>query len=200
VIRLLRRLRRDRGGATIIEFALITPLLLTVILGFCEVAYQAYVQTVLTGAMQRAGRNSTIQGNGSTNATDAIDAVVIGRVKSVAKIVAWKPTRKSYAQFGQIAPEPFEDNNTNNKFDAASECFTDVNGNKKWDTDHGTSGQGSANDVVFYQMDVTYQRLLPVSRLIGLAQQVPITATTILKNQPWQNQTAYTPEKVCPKK
>jgi Flp pilus assembly pilin Flp len=200
VIRLLRRLRRDRGGATIIEFALITPLLLTVILGFCEVAYQAYVQTVLTGAMQRAGRNSTIQGNETATANNAIDAIVIKRISSVAKIVSWKPTRKSYAQFGQIAPEPFEDNNTNSKYDAATECFTDVNGNKKWDVDPGTAGQGSANDVVFYQMDVTYQRLLPVSRLIGLGQQVPIVATTILKNQPWQNQSAFTPEKVCPKK
>ena len=196
----LRRLRRDRDGATIIEFALIVPILLSVILGFCEIAYQAYIQTVLTGAMQRAGRNSTIQGNETATATDAIDAMVIGRVKSVAKVVTWKPTRKSYAQFGQIAPEPFEDNNSNNKYDAATECFTDVNGNKKWDTDPGTAGQGSANDVVFYQMDVTYARLLPVTRLIGLPPQVAITANTILKNQPWQGQSAFTPEKVCPKK
>lgn len=200
MIRLLRRLRRDRDGATIIEFALIAPLLLAVILGFCEIAYQSYVQTVLTGAMQRAGRNSTIQGNGATTSTDAIDAAVISRVKTVAKVVSWAPTRKNYAQFGQIAPEPFEDNNANNKYDAATECFTDVNGNKKWDADPGNAGQGSANDVVLYQMNVTYQRLMPLSRLVGLEQQVPITAVTILKNQPWQNQNAFTPEKVCPKK
>lgn len=196
--RLLRRLRRDARGVTMIEFALVAPVMLMVIMGLCEIAYQSYVQTVLTGAMQRAGRDSTIQGNETTASNKAIDEIVIKRVGSSAKILTWKATRKNYAQFGHISPETFKDNNKNNKYDAATECFMDVNGNKQWDADPGAIGQGGANDVVFYQMDVTYARLLPVAKLIGLSQTVPITAATVLKNQPWQGQNAFTPKEECP--
>lgn len=197
--RLLRLLRRDRRGVTIVEFALITPLLLTTILGLSELAYQTSVQGILSGAMQQAGRYSSIQGNQNTSAGDAIDAFVVQRVRTVARDIKWKSTRKSYAQFSNVAPEVYEDNNKNNKYDIKTECFIDVNDNQKWDTDPGIAGQGGASDIVVYRMDVNYKRLLPVAKLIGMSPTVDISATTILKNQPWRAQIASTPTKVCPK-
>lgn len=195
---LLLRLRRDRQGVTIVEFALIAPVVLAVILGLCELTYQSYIQSVLTGAMQAAGRNSTVQGNESEKAGKAIDAFVISRVQAAARKVTWTSSRKSYAQFGNIAPEPFQDNNKNNVYDKATECFTDINNNKTWDADPGISGQGGANDVVVYRMDVTYNRLLPVTRLMGLSPTMSISSTTILRNQPWRAQAVSVPTQVCP--
>lgn len=190
------RLRRDERGVTMIEFAVVAPVMLLLLMGFCDMAYQSYVQAMLTGAMQKAGRDSTIQG--STSRTSAIDATVMSWVRSVAANATYTSSRKSYAQFGHIKPEQFDDTNSNGVYDAASECFTDVNGNSSWDADPGLAGQGGANDVVLYKITVTYPRLFPLYGLMGWPANQQISATTILKNQPWANQNSYAIKRVCP--
>lgn len=194
--RTLRRLRGDEKGVTAIEFAFVAPVMCLLIMGLCELTYQCYVQAILTGAMQKAGRDSTIQG--ATNRTAALDAAVMSMVRTVAHTATYSSTRKSYSQFGYIKPEAFQDNNGNGSFDAASECFTDVNGNRTWDTDPGANGQGGANDVVLYTMTVTYPRLFPMGGLMGWGRTVSIAGSTVLKNQPYAAQNAYTATQVCP--
>ena len=68
----LRRLGRDRRGVTAIEFAFVAPVMCLLLLGLCDLTYQSYVQSIVTGALQKAGRDSTIQGAASRGA--AIDA------------------------------------------------------------------------------------------------------------------------------
>lgn len=194
-----RRLRSDLAGAAAIEFAIVAPVMLLLIMGLSDLAYQSYVQAMLSGAMQKAGRDSTIQG--STAKTNAIDAAVLAMVHNVAKDAAIDPTRssrKSYAQFGQIAPEQFDDNNGNGSYDKPSECFTDVNGNGVWDADPGQNGQGGANDVVLYKLTLTYPRLFPFAAIIGSSAVQSVSATTILKNQPYASQNSYTATRICP--
>lgn len=193
---LLRRLGQDRRGATVVEFAVIAPTMLLLLMGLCDLAYQSYVQAHLTGAMQKAGRDSTIQG--ATNRTALIDAQVMGWVRTVASRATFTSSRRSYSQFGLIKPEQFDDNNSNGIYNQPSECFTDVNGNGTWDADPGLNGQGGANDVVLYRMTVTYPRLFPLAGLIGWTQNQQITATTILKNQPWASQNVFTARRICP--
>ena len=194
--RLPGRLRRDARGATAIEFAFVAPIMCVLLMGLCDLAYQSYVQAILTGAMQKAGRDSTIQG--ATGQTNAIDLAVMNMVKSVARDATFTSSRKNYGQFSNISPEKFTDSNNNNVYDAASECFTDVNGNNTWDADPGRNGQGGANDVVLYQLDVTYPRLFPLYGLMGWSPNQKISATTVLKNQPYAAQNVYTAKQVCP--
>lgn len=209
IARPLQRLRTDARGATIIEFAIVAPVMLTMIMGLSELAYQGYAQAVLTGAIQKAGRDSTIQGNGGQSAQ--IDAVVmaqLGQLRSgwtancssnpPANAPTYCSSRKSYASFLTVAPEPYTDANNNKQYDAASECFTDLNGNGVWDVDPGVSGQGGANDVAVYSIVATYPRLFPVFKLIGLSNVVTLTGSTTMKNQPWATQNSYTPAKKCP--
>lgn len=193
---LVSRLRRDERGVTVVEFAIITPTMLLLLMGLCDLAYQSYVQAHLTGAMQKAGRDSTIQG--ATNRTAQLDAQVIGWVRTVASRATFTSTRRSYSQFSQIRAEQFDDNNSNGVYNQPSECFTDVNGNGVWDADPGLTGQGGANDVVLYRMTVTYPRLFPLAGLIGWSQNQQITASTILKNQPWASQNVFTARRICP--
>ena len=203
------RLRRDRRGATQIEFAIIAPVMLTLIMGLGELAYQGYVQSVLTGAIQKAGRDSSIQG-ASAQAT-AIDATVIAQLSQLrsgwtadctgnppANVATYCSTRKSYASFGSIAPEPFVDSNHNGQYDAATECFTDTNGNGTWDSDPGLNGQGGANDVTVYTITVTLPRIFPVFGLIGLSRNMTLNGSTTLKNQPWATQNVYPAVQKCP--
>lgn len=194
----LRPLGRDRRAATLVEFAMILPAMLMLILGLCELAFQEYVQAVLTGAMQKAGRDSTIEGNQTDASGTAIDQQVMGSVWTLAKNATYVSSRKSYAMFGTVAGEPFQDNNKNGVYDAATECFTDTNNNKTWDADPSNKGQGSAGDVVVYRMDISYPRLFPVAKLMGMSAKAQLTATTILKNQPYKSQVSYTPTQICP--
>lgn len=189
---------RDVRGATIIEFAIVAPVMLLLIMGFCELTYEGYVKSVLAGAMQKAGRDSTIQGNGTTAATSAIDAKVRAAMLPLAKAATFVPSRKSYAQFGTVAPEPFDDNVGNGIFDPTRDCFTDLNGNGSWDADPGITGQGGASDVVVYTMTMTYPRLFPIARMLGWPATITTSATTTLKNQPYQLQSTTTPTRICP--
>lgn len=193
---LLARLRRDRRGSTAIEFAFVAPVMCLVLMGLCDLAYQSYVQSILTGAIQKAGRDSSIQG--STARTGQLDSAVMKMVRQVARNASYTSSRKSYAQFSNVRAEVFQDNNNNGLFDQASECFTDVNGNNSWDQDPGLEGQGGANDVVLYTMRVTYPRLFPLYGLIGWSANQTIAASTVLKNQPYADQSAFTPKQVCP--
>ena len=192
-----RSLHRDETGVTAIEFAFIAPVMCLLLMGLCDLTYQGYVQAILTGAIQKAGRDSTIQG--STSRTTQLDNAVMTQVRHVARQATFTSSRKNYAQFSQIKPEVFRDLNNNNQYDQAFDCFTDVNGNKVWDSDPGLQGQGGANDVVLYTVTVTYPRLFPMYGLIGWSTNQTIAASTVLKNQPYADQNAFVPEEICPK-
>lgn len=204
--RFLRRLRGDRRGATIVEFAFVAPVMFLMITGLGELLYMAYAKTILAGEIQKAGRDSGIEG-GAANA-DAIDAQVITRMtplmKNLTKNCAagtystpvWCSTRKSYQEFNDIAPEPFTDSN-NNGFRDPGECFDDINGNGTWDADPGATGQGGAGAVTLYTITITYPPMFPVVKMLGWGDRTTISASTILKNQPYATQATTTVASVC---
>jgi Flp pilus assembly protein TadG len=195
LMRRLRHLARHRGGAALTEFALVLPVMLLMGMGLCEMAYQAYMQAILTGAVQKAGRDSTIE---DAN-TDTIDNAVLQAVKNIngnADFVAGYPLRKSYASYGYASPENFVDGNGNGQRDSG-ECFTDVNGNGIWDADPGVSGNGNAGDTVLYSVSITYTRLFPLGVWMGWSKTATLSASTMLKNQPWAVQTTPAAATVC---
>jgi hypothetical protein len=74
------------------------------------------------------------------------------------------------------------------------EPFEDLNNNGNWDADRGTAGQGGARDAVLYNVTISYPRLFPVARLIpGQSDTFTMTATTVLRNQPYGLQNETTP-------
>ena len=190
----LRRLWRDRRGNAITEFGILAPVMLALFMGLGDVLYQAYLQSILNGAVQKAGRDSGIEG-GDANAS-TIDAKVQTSVRQLAKSATFTSTRKSYDTFTEVAPEPFVDTNGNGVRDAG-ECYTDQNANGSWDADPGANGQGGANAVTLYTMSVTYPRLFPIMGFFGVASTQTISASTLLKNQPYSTQSTSTPVTVC---
>ena len=54
----LRRLRDEQRGATLIEFAIVAPVLCLMLMGAFDIAHSLYVRTVTEGIMQKAGRDS----------------------------------------------------------------------------------------------------------------------------------------------
>jgi len=198
IARTFGRLRGDVRGVTVLEFAFVIPPMLFLLMGGGEIVYQAYVQSILDGAIQKAGRDSAIQGGGDR--ADELDGKVLTMVRVVAKTAVIADSKRSYyASFSRMKPETFYDTNSNNRYDAATECFDDVNGNKTWDADPGTTGQGGANDVTLYQLKVKYDRLFPVTALLGWDGTKILTARTLLKNQPYASQKQTPVVNTCPK-
>ncbi|RYF52136.1 MAG: pilus assembly protein [Cytophagaceae bacterium] len=193
----LRQLAGSTKGATIIEFAIVCPVMLMLVIGLSEITFQEYLQSVLSGAIQKAARDSTIDGNGSSDANTVIDDKVKSSISLIINSAVWdNATRTNYSHFADIGPEYFFDSNGNSTYDKG-ECFIDVNGNSTWDADPGSSGQGGANAVVVYQMGFSYPRLFPVAGLLGWSSSAHISASTILKNQPYKFSNTADSTKIC---
>lgn len=186
--RMLATLAHDKRGAAALEFGFVALPMCIMLLGAFDLGYQFYVQSVLDGGVQKAARDATIVANGNTS---AIDAVVKTEVLKVAKDATFVFTRKSYSDFSGVGkPEKYKDANSNAKYDTG-ECFEDINGNGKWDADLGKTGLGGADDIVYYQVEATYKRLVGI-KLLGRPAQVTAKAMTVLRNQPYAAQTKPT--------
>lgn len=196
--RLLTRLRGSQGGTTILEFGLIAPVALFMLMGFMEVTYQAYIQSVLTGAVRKAGRDAGIEGGAANWST--IDAKVLAQIQ-LANPQATQDkssTHVSYAAFtGVGVAEKYT--GTGSTYNPATDCFTDTNGNGVWDSDQGVSNsQGGASDVSVYTYYIKYPRLFPLTLWMKWGNTANLSATTILVNQPYATQSATSPKTCCP--
>lgn len=184
---LLRRLRDDSSGAYMIEFAMILPPFLMLVMGTFDIGMQMYAKSVLAGAVEQAARLNTLE----TNATSQthIDDAVRAQVGRVARYGNLAFSRQSYQDFSAVGtPEDFTDTNGDG-IRNPGECFQDANGNGSWDADRGSSGQGGANDVVLYRVSLTFNRLFPLWKMLGESQSKTITVATTLRNQPYGTQT-----------
>lgn len=187
----------DDRGTTIIEFAIVAPVLLMVIIGAMEFGHLGYVKGITRAALQVAARDSGLE-TGTANRT-AIDARVRNRIRTVIPNAQIDIDRRSYTNFTSVSmPEDFNDGNLNSVYDPG-ECFTDMNGNGRWDADRGrANNQGGADEVVLYTVKVTYDRVFPLWKLIGQPETNMINAKTTLRNQPYGIQATREGARICP--
>jgi hypothetical protein len=195
---LLRRLYADYSGATLIEFAIVAPVLLLMIMGLFDMAHMQYSRSVLHGAMQKAGRDLTLENANSQQVN--IDQRVTNKIRTVMPRDATIELEKmSFFEFADVnEPEEFTDMN-NDGICNNNEPYIDANENGSWDEDRGRDGIGGARDVVLYTATVTYPRLFPMYSMAGMSDTVTIEASTVLRNQPFdeQNDRVTTPGN-CP--
>jgi Flp pilus assembly pilin Flp len=182
----LLSLDRDDRGATAIEFAAIAPALLMVILGLLDLSYNIYATSVLEGAIQEAGRNSTIEG--AEGRGMAIDNRVRERVDPIVPNAAIAFDRRAYIDYSDVGrPEAFNDLNGDGICNDG-EPFEDVNDNGVWDEDRGRADMGGARDAVLYTVTLSYPRAFPLMKLLGFDGTVTARARTVLRNQPYGQQ------------
>lgn len=192
-IDLARRLRGHQRGTAITEFALTAPLFLLLLMGIFDYSWQFYARQVLQGAVAKAARDSTLEGNAANQAV--LDEKVRTAVKNVFGKATVTFTRQTYDSFDAVGkPEPFKDKNGNNQYDAG-ECFEDINANGSWDADRGRAGNGGADDVVLYTASMEFNRILPVWQMLGQPQKTILKQSTVLRNQPYNAGTNANPVK-----
>lgn len=189
----LARVLRDRRGAAVPEFALILLPLCLVLMGGFEMGYQIYVRSVLLGAMERATRLTTVQ----TVDSSAVESEIEATVKRLAPNATVQTTKGRFTEFSQIntMERLTRDANNNGVLDSG-DCWEDVDddGTRNIPTAGKTGTIGGADDIVRYNTVVTYNRILPIFRFLGIGNTATLTATTMTRRQPYELQTALTPK------
>lgn len=178
-----KTLMQDETGVSVVEFALLAPVLLVTLLGLFDFSYNFYAETIIEGAVQKAARDSTIERY--ANNPDALDArvrVAVQRVVPSANVIFNRRGYENYADVGR--PEDFTDTNGDGVCNA-NEPFEDANGNGVWDTDRALDSSAGARDAVLYEAVATYDRAFPMAELIGLPATVTVASRTVLRNQPY---------------
>lgn len=186
-------LQSDQHGIAAVEFALIAPVLMTLMLGIMDIGHTLYVQTLLQGSVQKAARDSSLQTGTLSSNQATIDTKVTDQVKQLNKNAVVTISRRSYYTYTEASaatPEDFTDtpsapdNVCNN-----NEPYVDLNDNGTWDADGAVDGQGGARDKAVYTVTMAYPRLLPIHKLVpGMSANIAVTASTVLANQPYGEQ------------
>jgi hypothetical protein len=183
-----RKLGRDTSGATIVEFAVVAPIFMGIIMFIFDMVFMAYARSILSGEVNAVGRASALET--ATDETRAdMDARVAEQVRLIVPDGAVTFERESFNTYGlaQTRVEPFVDVNDNDRCDTG-ESYLDLNGNSRFDLDGARAGGGGARDVVIYTATLRYTRFFPVAEFFGMNRDVELQARTILKNQPFDQQ------------
>lgn len=198
--RLARLLRRDERGAAIVEFALVLVPLLLFLFGGLDLGYQAYLRSVVQGALNDVSRTGSLEGPqlNCTGATveEQIQCAIKARSNVVARNATYTITTKNFYDFSTVgrSEKLVTDYNGNGKYDTG-DCFVDLNGNGAFDTSAGRSGVGGADDVVFYTVKLSMPRLFPIHKFISTTSNYEINATAAVRNQPYSTQ--QVPPTIC---
>jgi len=193
---MIRRLSRSEKGATLTEFGLIAMPLCVALLGSFDLAYQMYTRQVLQGVLNDLARRAAVEAPqlGGTGTVDQrMDTLLEEHVDTIARNAEYEITKSNFREFSGIGrPEKLTtDNDGDGKYDAKDDdCFEDLNGNGKFDSNAGRAGRGGADDIVTYAVTLRMPRLLPMNKLIGLPDEYEIGASTVIRNQPFANQAA----------
>ena len=187
---LLSRLSRDERGVAAVEFGITASAFLVLLMGGFDVGHTLYMQTVLQGTVQKAARDLTLSSGSEAAQQLAVDTRVRDSVRRLNASLGDDDiniSRDFYANFTTAQAAQPEDANQDGVC-SAGEVWLDRNFNNVYDSKGGSSGQGGAKDVVVYSVTVSYPRLFPVARLIGMSETVKLNATTVLANQPYGDQ------------
>lgn len=180
-------LDRDIEGAAAVEFALVAPVLLAMLMGIFDIGQMAYGKSVLNGAVQEAARSASLE----TGDTSTADARVKSAVLPVLPGATFTTERSSYFDFSDIGrAEKWNDSNGDGTCND-DETFTDENHSGDWDEDVGVNGKGGSGDVVIYTVTVEYDPVFGIPGTTNSHGKRRMTASAVAKNQPFANQDGY---------
>ena len=161
----LRRLASGGRGASTVEFALVGPLLVSLLIGMAEFARVTVTQVLLEGAARDASRYG-ITGSvvaGQPPITEAqrevqITAVVAKETAGLVDMSKLSITMMAYADFSDVGQSP------------------------------GQSGAGTADQVVVYTL--TYDQPLITNLFAGVLHRASFhhVATVVVRNEPFSAQ------------
>lgn len=156
---------RNSDGAAAIEFAILAPVLFTLMLGIVELGLLMFASSVIENAATSASRIGLTGNDGSTANGGAGNFGDTAARRAIVENEIYK-----YA-FGLIDPAKLH-------FDpVVHHSMTNVNGG-------GPKGLGSGNDAVTYDLSYDWEFFTPlIGDLIGKKGVYTITSSIIVKNE-----------------
>ncbi len=186
-VRPASQLASAREGGAAIEFAIVAPVFLLMMLGVFDIGQMAYAKAILNGAVAKAARDGSLE----TADTTAADAKVAAAIKPILPNAIITSTRSSFYDFADInRAEKFTDKNGDGTCNNG-EPYVDENRNGSWDANIGVAGNGGAGDVVLYTVTVKYMPIFKITTMSGWNSPRVMTAVGVRKNQPYANQNGY---------
>ena len=120
------RIAQDREGNAILEFAILAPVFLLLLLGTFDIGQMVYGRAVLHGAVEEAARSSSLE----TANTQVADEKVENALAPILPNASVESSRLSYFDFTDIGrPEAWNDANDDGTCNDG-ETFTDENRNE----------------------------------------------------------------------
>ena len=177
----------DERGVTAVEFSIIAPTFLLLLMGTLDIGQMVYAQSVLNGAVQSAARDASLEGG---NTADA-DALVLARIAGIMPGVELETSRTSYNDFADIERAEQWNDADDNGVCNDGEAYLDENRNDQWDDDIGEDGNGGANDVVIYSVEATYDPIIKIPFMKEEWSSRTLSSNALKKNQPFANQEDY---------
>lgn len=182
-----RSLLADPLGSAIVDFAILGPALVLLLIGILEAAMLLLTQILLQTAVGDAARSGIVgAGRDGLSRTE-----LVRRMAERVGGTLLDPTRMHldtlvYPSFDSIGrPEPFTDVNGNGRHDAG-EPFIDVNRNGRWDPDMGASGLGGPDAVVLYRVRYDWRPMTPLLRgLLPGDGALELQASYAVRNEPF---------------
>lgn len=176
-----------QDGASAVEFALISPVLILFVIGIIEISLMMLTQNIMESATfsaSRLGKTGYVESGMTREQTiiqelnDRASGLLDTGLVTISSLV--------YDDFGDVGqPEPFVDANHNGVRDIG-ENYTDENGNGQYDSDIGASGTGAAGEVVVYTVTYPWHIATPImSAILGTNGTFNLTARTVVKNEPF---------------
>jgi Flp pilus assembly pilin Flp len=182
-----RRQGLGERGSVMIEFGLLAPIVVTLLVGVIEIGMTTFVQNLLEASVREASRfgitGRTVDG---VTREQAILDVIEDRTIGLVDMSKAQVEMLVYPNFGSIgASESYIDGNGNGAYDVG-ETFTDLNGNGTREADIGVTGPGAAGQVVLYRISYDWEILTPfATTFIGQDGKIRLSASVAVRNEPW---------------
>lgn len=181
-----QRFLRNEHGITALEFAMVAPVFMLLVMGVVEMSLIMFTSVALESATNntaRLGKTGYVASNKTRQQTilDNVKAKTAGLLNPNDIQVS----TEVYSNFDKVGqPEPCISPVNPPCTGTAGINFVDVNGNGTWDQDMAQSGQGNAGDVVVYTVSYRWQIMTPmVGSIIG--NPFTISARSVVRNEPF---------------
>jgi Flp pilus assembly protein TadG len=204
----LRRFVRQSEGATIIEFALIIPIVLMITFGIMEISLCMASLVTLEGGLKEASRYGiTSQSTAPPDITKVPTAFKVGndnRLMTIGYILNINTldlidlntatiSTAVYSSFSAVKDgEPYTDTNANGVYNVG-EPYSDMNCNGTRDgAGSSGAGVGGAGNIVVYTVNYNWKILTPIiGQWLGKPDPnnagryiIPMSASIVVKNEP----------------
>lgn len=178
-----RRLLGNEDGATLMEFGLVAGPLMLILLGTIDLGYKGYTDTLIKSKVHEVARDAS---TGEMTVAQIEQAVLDGLDPILLKDAVVTVTVRSYFDYTSIGkPEKLTTDVDGNGEVDPGDCFIDSNENGVFDTNYGKSGTGGPDDIVSYEINVSSPRLFPLPQLFGASENMSISSSTAVRNQPF---------------